>query len=71
MKWRIVAFDHPDQEKSVLYRHCSDEDALLKAILDAVDDGANLISIRGFDEEPDPEWEENEVRDLETRSIEP
>lgn len=51
MKWRIVAFDHPDEEKSLLYRHCPDGDALIGAVMVAMEKGANLMSIRGFDDE--------------------
>ena len=49
-KWIIVAFDHPGGVKSIIYRQGIDPDALLKAVRDAMAAGANLMSIRGFDE---------------------
>jgi hypothetical protein len=48
MKFTIVAFKHPDESKSVLYRQNLTLEGLKKAIDDAVAHGANLMSIRGF-----------------------
>ncbi len=51
MKWIIVAFEHPDRSRSVLYRQGLDEAGLLKAVSDSYLRGANLMSIRGVPEE--------------------
>lgn len=51
MKWRIVAFKHPDKETSVLYRVAENDEALLKAVRAAIAKDTNLMSIRGFEEE--------------------
>jgi hypothetical protein len=48
-RWTIVAFKHPDEKNSVLYRQNVVD--LLRAVQKAIDEGANLMSIRGFDEE--------------------
>ncbi len=50
MIWTIVAFDHPDTSKSVLYRQGLDVEKLLRAVEVAQLKGANLMSIRGFEE---------------------
>ncbi len=48
MKWTIVAFKHPEDQKSVYYRqNVVDLDV---AIAKAIKKGANLISIRGFED---------------------
>lgn len=52
MKWTIVAFDHPEHSKSVLYRQGMTDKGLLKAIETAISKGANLMSIRGFNDAP-------------------
>ena len=57
-RWVIVAFKHPDLEHSVFYRKGIKH--LERAVTRAIENGANLMSIRGFDytiEEPDPEVE--------------
>ena len=51
MKWIIVAFNHPDNSKSVIYRQNISEEQLIKTIYEAIGNGANLMSIRGFEEE--------------------
>ena len=48
--WRIVAFKHPDKEKSVLYRQGASDEKLVELIKSAIEKGANLMSIRGFEE---------------------
>lgn len=48
--WRVVAFIHPDVEKSVLYRQNIASDYLLKTIEEGIARGANIFSIRGFRE---------------------
>ena len=48
--WTVVAFDHPFEGHSVLYRQGLDEADLLKAVADAVEEGANLMSIRRVDD---------------------
>lgn len=47
VKWIIVAFNHPESAKSVLYRQGLGIQALLAAVERAANDGANLMSIRG------------------------
>ena len=49
MIWRIVGFKHPKKEKSILYRQNLNEDRLIDAILDGIEKGCNLFSIRGFE----------------------
>lgn len=49
MKWRLVAFSHPKEERSVLYRQNLTDEQLLQAIKRALELGANLMSIRGFE----------------------
>jgi len=53
LKFTIVAFNHPVDTKSVLYRQNLSEDNLVFAIRAAVTKGANLFSIRAFKEEKD------------------
>lgn len=48
MRWTIVAFNHPDKSKSVLYLQNVTEDELIECVKDAIRNGANLMSIRGF-----------------------
>ncbi len=50
MKWSIVAFNHPEESRSVLYRQDLDFERLLHAVEAARLKGANLMSIRGFPE---------------------
>lgn len=50
MKWRIVAFNHPEEEKSVVYRQNINDEKLLDLVKSAIEKGANLMSIRGFEE---------------------
>ena len=47
-RWTLVAFKHPDEQKSVMYRQNIVN--LLHAVAQAVAAGANLMSIRGFEE---------------------
>ena len=57
-RWTIVAFNHPLHEHSVYYRKGIKN--LESAVSRAIENGANLMSIRGFEwtiEEPDPEVE--------------
>ena len=49
-RWRIVGFQHPDKEKSLLYKQNLTEQGLLNAIKKGIKEGCNLFSIRGFDE---------------------
>lgn len=51
MKWRIVSFRHPTQEKSVLYRQNLSTQELIQAVERSIELGANLMSIRGFKDE--------------------
>lgn len=51
LRWSIAAFKHPEQNRSVLYRHGLHISGLVKAVQDAVDKGANLMSIRGLEPE--------------------
>lgn len=46
--WRIVAFKHPDQEKSLLYLQDVSAEYMIKKLEEAIEKGANLVSIRGF-----------------------
>lgn len=46
-RWILVAFKHPDLEHSVYYRKGIVH--LDKAVNTALEKGANLMSIRGFD----------------------
>ncbi len=49
MRWVVVAFDHPGQVRSLVYRQdVQGTAALLKAVETAAEKGANLLSIRGF-----------------------
>lgn len=48
MKWRIVGFEHPEKEKSLLYLQNLNDEQLLKAISSGIKRGCNLFSIRGF-----------------------
>ncbi len=50
MKWTLVAFNHPDDNKSIAYRQGLDFRQLIAAMGRAVEEGANLFSIRGFEE---------------------
>jgi len=50
MKWRIVAFNHPDEEKSIIYRQNVSDEKLVELVKAAIENGANLMSIRGFEE---------------------
>ena len=50
MKWRIVGFNHPEQEKSIIYKQGLSDERLLKAVRDGIEKGCNLFSIRGFKE---------------------
>lgn len=45
--WVLVAFNHPEQQKSVYYRQNIVD--LVHAVKTAIEKGANLMSIRGFD----------------------
>ena len=47
--WAIVAFKHPQQGKSLLYRQkIVGKTKLLRAVEKAYDLGANLMSIRAY-----------------------
>ena len=46
-RWTLVAFKHPDLEHSLYYRKGIKH--LDRAVNTAIDKGANLMSIRGFD----------------------
>jgi hypothetical protein len=50
-KWRIVGFNHPDNERSLVYRQNLTEDQLIKVIKKGIEKGCNLFSIRGFNDE--------------------
>ena len=47
-RWRIVGFNHPEQEKSLIYLQNLTDRGLLKAIEKGMERGCNLFSIRGF-----------------------
>lgn len=46
-RWTLVAFKHPDEQKSIHYRQNIVD--IVHAVKVAVIKGANLMSIRGFD----------------------
>jgi len=48
-KWRIVGFDHPKKEKSLLYYQNLTSERLLEVLKNGIENGCNLFSIRGFD----------------------
>lgn len=50
MKWTIVAFRHPDQSHTLLYRQNLSPEKLLEAVEQAIEKGANLMSLRGFED---------------------
>ncbi len=54
MKWTIVAFNHPEKSRSVVYRQNLTNDALIQAIRIAIAKGANLMSIRGVGDKEKP-----------------
>lgn len=51
MKWRIVGFNHPEEEKSLLYWQNITTDELLEKLKVGIEKGCNLFSIRGFKDE--------------------
>jgi ClpP class serine protease len=51
MRWRIVAFHHPYEEKSVVYKQNLTSEKLVEVVMKAIEKGANLMSIRGFEKE--------------------
>lgn len=51
MKWRIVGFDHPSKEKSLIYLQNLSDERLIEAIRKGINRGCNLFSIRGFKDE--------------------
>ncbi len=50
MKWRIVGFNHPESDKSLIYKQNINDEQLLSAIQVGIAKGCNLFSIRGFKE---------------------
>ena len=50
MRWRIVGFNHPFQEKSLIYKQNLTDEQLIEAIKQGIAKGCNLFSIRGFKE---------------------
>lgn len=50
MKWRIVGFDHPNKEKSLLYKQGLTDDGLHKAVKDGIEKGCNLFILYGLKE---------------------
>jgi len=48
MKWRIVGFNHPEKEKSLVSRQNLTDAELIATIKWGIDKGCNLFSIRGF-----------------------
>jgi len=48
-RWTIVAFNHPEVSRSVLYKQDIDEVQLHRALDEAIEKGANIFSIRGFE----------------------
>lgn len=50
MKWRIVGFNHPSEEKSLVYRQNLSDEQLIETIKKGIEKGCNLFSIRGFEE---------------------
>ena len=63
MKWRIVAFNHPKEEKSVVYRQNVSNEKLVDLVRLAIEKGANLMSIRGFCSH---EWHADQDNDCNT-----
>ncbi len=57
-RWTLVAFKHPDLEHSLYYRKGIKH--LDRAVNTAIDKGANLMSIRGFDIEVSYDAEKEE-----------
>lgn len=51
MKWRIVGFNHPKEEKSLIYRQNRRNDQLVTDLIEGIRKGCNLFSIRGFKDE--------------------
>ena len=50
MFWRIVGFNHPAEQKSLIYRQFITEEQLIKNLKLGIERGCNLFSIRGFKE---------------------
>ena len=48
VRWALVAFNHPLQSKSVVYRQGLTKKSLIVVLEQAIDQGANLVSIRGY-----------------------
>jgi len=46
MSYIIIAFEHPKNEHSIVYKKCEKLDTLFDAILESEKRGANLWSIR-------------------------
>lgn len=50
MKWRIVGFNHPKEEKSIVYRQGLTDEQLIQTVKMGIIKRCNLFSIRGFKE---------------------
>jgi len=50
MRWRIVGFKHPQNEKSLVYKQNLTDAQLISAIEQGIQKGCNLFSIRGFEQ---------------------
>lgn len=48
MKWRIIGFQHPKSEHSIIYKQNLTTTELIKAIKRGILEECNLFSIRGF-----------------------
>ena len=46
--WRIVGFQHPWLQKSLVYRQNLTTEQLIKVLKDGIEKNCNLFSIRGF-----------------------
>jgi hypothetical protein len=51
MKWRIVGFNHPGDEHSLIYKQNLSDEKLIEAIRLGIVRECNLFSIRGFEDE--------------------
>lgn len=47
--WRIVGFNHPENEKCVIYKQNLSDEKLIDAVKDGIAKGCNIFSIRGFE----------------------
>lgn len=50
MKWRVIGFNHPENQHSLVYEQNLTTQQLLDAIIKGERKGCNLFSVRGFKE---------------------